>query len=202
MTAKNLPEWMAESKVAPDGRPVSIYGNPVGRPPKVDLGARRGKGAMQRRDRAIDTLDKMGLDPIVALGSMAMGIDVCTHCDGEGTVPNPEDHDATIMMCPMCKGTRRIPTSQEIRFQCLKELAQYVTPKLRAMELESRKIQEVRVIDLSGDEPEYVGEPVIPPQFVGHTFTEQPTILPTGLEAGEDAPSLIEMVEGDFDDGE
>ncbi len=117
----------------------------------------RKKGTPNKNTKEVmATLDAMGCNPIEGLARIAMGDAPCLSCrDGQVTAPqfyrmtklSPPLHwkgrdarslNRMMVDCPNCSGTGVAIVSSELSGNMFKELAQYVAPKRKAIEVEDK----------------------------------------------------------------
>jgi len=96
----------------------------------------RAKGTPNKKTQdVIDRLKELNCDPIEGMAKIAMNACPCLSCEEKGfiiiTPENPEDKE----VCPNCDGSGKLTASLELRGQMYKELAQYVAPKRKAIEV-------------------------------------------------------------------
>jgi hypothetical protein len=124
-------------------------------------GAGRGKGSKGKRTLAVEeTLERLNCDPIEGMALIAMGSVPCLSCSETGTVtsiqfyqiinkpvpdwvisdadsPDTLNNESTRpVSCPLCGGTGIDPINISLRSSMHKELAQYIAPKRKAIEME------------------------------------------------------------------
>lgn len=89
-------------------------------------------------------LAKLKCDPIIGMARIAMGDVPCDRCAGSGTAKyvrtdtggwafDPEEGSPST--CRVCWGSRKEPVDLKLQADMHKELAQYVAPKRKAVEL-------------------------------------------------------------------
>lgn len=81
----------------------------------------------------IDRLNKLKCDPIEGMARIAMNDVPCDTCEETGRIKIDETSD--VELCPTCNGAGKLFSSVELRGQMYKELAQYVAPKRKAVEI-------------------------------------------------------------------
>jgi len=96
----------------------------------------RKKGTPNKKTQeVIDRLKELNCDPIEGMAKIAMNACPCLSCEEKGfIVVNPEDPEDKEP-CPNCNGDGKLTASLELRGQMYKELAQYVAPKRKAVEI-------------------------------------------------------------------
>jgi RecJ-like exonuclease len=114
-------------------------------------GTRKGggsrKGIPNKRTQEIQELlaEKYpGWNPVLALADMAKGDVSCSNCNGKGKITQRTG-------CPICIGTGKLNIPLDIKLAALKEVAQYVAPKRKAVELSGGLTKVVHVKDLTGE---------------------------------------------------
>lgn len=107
----------------------------------------RQKGTPNRATlEVIEKLEELGCDPIIGMAHIAMGDVVCPTCHGEGKAPyriciengpywTPEEEGGELMVCKTCQGSGKEPVPTMLRGKMYAELACYVAPKRKAVEL-------------------------------------------------------------------
>jgi len=101
-------------------------------------GAGRPKGAKNKRTLAVEQrLAALGCDPIEGMARIAMETAPCLVCDATGRVGDDEP-------CGQCKGVGRLQASLELRGKMYSDLAQYVAPKRKAVEVSGAEGRPVR----------------------------------------------------------
>lgn len=88
----------------------------------------------------LSQLKAVGCDPLMGMAEIAIGECDCTLCNGEGEVTGAKAKAENaaldeMVVCPKCGGDKRETISIETRGQMFKELAQYVAPKRKAIEV-------------------------------------------------------------------
>lgn len=94
----------------------------------------------------IDKLDEMGCDPIIGMAKIAMGDVECPECHGSGKAPygmsiengpywSPEDEGGALLVCKLCHGHGKEPIPTDLRGKMFSELACYVAPKRKAIDI-------------------------------------------------------------------
>ena len=81
-----------------------------------------------------------GYNPVLELAAIANNDVECAICEGNGKVFDGVEilDDITVdkmAVCEECHGTGKQPISMDMKFNANKEVAQYVTPKLKAVEI-------------------------------------------------------------------
>lgn len=130
----------------------------AGRKPGTPKTGGRQKGTPNKATKeVIAKLEEMGCDPIEGMARIAMGDADCFVCrDGRVSsaqffkiagVRSPsswadlpddelEERQTADMTCPVCGGTGKDPVDTKQRADMFKELAQYVAPKRKAIEMD------------------------------------------------------------------
>jgi len=122
---------------------------------KAKTGGRKPGTPNQKTVVVMETLQRLGCDPIEGMALIAMGRVPCRVCDQKkyisqerlfafqaagviGDLPEPEQgakRSSGRIMCPVCYGTSFEITPTKLRGDMFKELAQYVAPKRKAIEI-------------------------------------------------------------------
>lgn len=99
--------------------------------PKVEESRKTGgrkKGTPNKKTQeVIERLKELNCDPIEGMARIAMNDITCSVCEGAGKI----DEEG----CEPCYGSGKLLSTIELRGQMYKELAQYVAPKRKAVEL-------------------------------------------------------------------
>ena len=94
----------------------------------------RAAGIPNRNKQALISLLQAkypGYQPVLSLAAIANNDVECEICKGEGhTFTNDIKEE-----CEVCFGTGNMPITLDMRFNAHKEVAQYITPKLKAIEV-------------------------------------------------------------------
>jgi len=89
----------------------------------------RVKGTPNKKTQdVIDRLKELDCDPIEGMAKIAMNDVTCSVCEGSGKMDDDEG-------CEPCYGSGKLLATIELRGQMYKELAQYVAPKRKAIEV-------------------------------------------------------------------
>lgn len=90
-----------------------------------------------------DKLQRLGCDPIEGMARIALGDVDCPFCQAAGMVADAP--------CAMCFGTGKEPIKADLRGKMFAELAQYIHPKRKAVEVtgpDNGPIQHEHAVDL------------------------------------------------------
>ena len=108
-------------------------------------GAGRPKGAMSKTTMAVKTmLDSIGCNPIDGMARIAIGDVDCALCKGAKVMPDQMDEDGNNIPCELCHGSGKEYVPTKMRFDAMKEVAQYVAPKLTAQKVEIHDTRETQ----------------------------------------------------------
>jgi len=92
----------------------------------------RKKGTPNKKTQeVIERLKELGCDPIEGMAKIAMGVSPCVSCEESGFIKAEEEKE----VCPNCNGLGVLESSIELKGQMYKELAQYIAPKRKAVEI-------------------------------------------------------------------
>lgn len=110
---------------------------PAGRPKGTPRTGGRAKGTPNKATASVQqTLDRLGVDPFEGMAMIAKGEIPCGACHGVGqTKVKAADGTFYNRTCESCYGTNLEKVSPETRAKMYAELAQYVAPKRKAIEL-------------------------------------------------------------------
>ena len=106
-------------------------------------GPGRPKGSRTKQQMQVAAiLERLGADPIEAMAMIMMQRCPCPTCQGTlrarysmcAAGPYLDPDNGQEMTCRTCWGTGREPISPQLRGKMAAELAQYIAPKLRAIE--------------------------------------------------------------------
>jgi hypothetical protein len=100
---------------------------PRGSRPGEYRGGRRKGIPNKRTAEVIARLEELGCDPIEGMVRIAQDLTPCRICD-EGRLEDGKT-------CPQCHGTGKLQASPELRGKMYSELAGYVAPKRKAVEV-------------------------------------------------------------------
>ena len=105
----------------------------------------RAKGVKNKATKeVIERLKELNCDPIEGMAKIAMNDCPCVSCDETGfitiDISKPEEKEA----CPDCNGLGKLTVSLELRSQMYKELAQYVAPKRKAVEISGNNGEDIK----------------------------------------------------------
>jgi len=115
---------------APRPRKPGARGPRPGAPRK----AGRSTGTPNKKSQLVaERIAATGLDPITAMCIIALSKDPCPLCDTKGKIVV----NKKSVTCPECLGRGRRLASLELKSQVCKELAQYMAPKRKAIEVSS-----------------------------------------------------------------
>lgn len=106
----------------------------------------RPKGSKNKRTKdVIEILEEKfpGYNPVAAMAALAHDDVKCGVCDGTGKVTRRR-------RCDHCNGTGKIPVPLELQAQMHREVAQYIAPKRRAVEMSGSVGTKVKLVDLTG----------------------------------------------------
>ena len=96
----------------------------------------RKKGTPNKKTQeVIDRLKELSCDPIEGMAKIAMNDCPCTSCNEAGFIVIDTNKPEEKETCPDCNGAGKLAASLELRGQMYKELAQYVAPKRKAIEV-------------------------------------------------------------------
>lgn len=121
--------------------------NSVGRPPGTPKTGGRQKGTPNKATlEVMEKLEKLGCDPIIGMAHIAMGEVECPSCHGSGEAPYkfciengpywaPEEEGGVMQVCKLCHGSGKEPVPTDLRGKMFAELACYVAPKRKAVEI-------------------------------------------------------------------
>jgi len=129
-----------KNKAAPKKKATKVAVNSslskAGKKGAPDKGERRGgrqKGTPNKKTQVVvETLENKGCDPVAMLADIAMGKSKCASCNGKGKFKLKGSSKTEI--CPACKGIGADIVTIDTKVTVLKELAQYVAPKRKAIE--------------------------------------------------------------------
>ena len=123
----------------------------AGRPAGTPKTGGRQKGTPNAKTKGIlAKLKELDCDPIVGMAMMAKGEIPCINCNDDGKMSllavmrafgiKPEEElikgfSETLIQCPMCDGSKTERVGQKIRSDMYKELANYVAPKRKSLEV-------------------------------------------------------------------
>ena len=123
----------------------------VGRPIGGEKHGGRAKGTPNKSTKGIlAKLKELDCDPIEGMAMMAKGDIPCLHCNDAGKMSllavmrefgiKPKEEmlaglSETMVQCPICDGSKHERVSQKIRSDMYKELANYVAPKRKSLEV-------------------------------------------------------------------
>ncbi len=129
----------------------------------------REKGTPNKKTQDVqERLKAMGCDPIVGMARIAQGDSPCRECQTKGKQNYSVgiaglyvDVDrGTLMTCKECLGTGREPIPAKLAGEMLKELAQYVAPRLKAIEHSGElKTAPIVSVTIEGEAPVKVPKP-------------------------------------------
>jgi hypothetical protein len=88
-------------------------------------------------------LEDLGFDPIESMVLIAMQHVACPTCGGKGKAkfsvgvagPYPDPDNGKVMTCRTCLGSGYEPMPADLRGRMCAELAQYIAPKRKAVEM-------------------------------------------------------------------
>jgi len=96
----------------------------------------RVKGTPNKKTQdVIDRLKELNCDPIEGMARIAMSAATCLSRDSLGFMIADQDKPEDKDVCTNCDGLGKLAASLELRGQMYKELAQYVAPKRKAIEM-------------------------------------------------------------------
>lgn len=140
----------------------------MGSKPGEHRGGRQ-KGTPNKKTQDVqERLKAMGCDPIVGMARIAMGDSPCRECQTKGKqkysigIAGPYvDIDGGILRtCGLCHGTGKEPIPAKLAGEMLKELAQYVAPRLKAIEHSGElKTAPIVSVTIEGEAPVRVEQP-------------------------------------------
>jgi|GEM_PF-639655 len=124
----------------------------VGRPIGGEKHGGRAKGTPNKSTKGIlAKLKELDCDPIEGMAMMAKGEVPCLHCDDDkkmgmlevmrmfGSKPKNDEQIVALseirIDCPVCGGTKIEKVAQKTRSDMYKELANYVAPKRKSLEV-------------------------------------------------------------------
>src|SRR3954468_16183547 len=113
-------------------------------------GGRRRGTPNRRTGEVAERLAALGCDPIEGMAAIAMGDVPCPACDGSGEVAGSRGGPGET--CEACHGRGREPIRAELRAKMLAELAGYVYPKRKAVELDAPTGNPIQLALLPGSE--------------------------------------------------
>ena len=110
---------------------------PAGSKPGERRGGRK-KGTPNKETRTLqEKLDSLGCDPIEGMALIASGKVPCGVCHGEGKTRYkvPGTNKVGERLCESCYGTLLEHISPDLRGRMYAEIAQYLLPKRKALEV-------------------------------------------------------------------
>jgi len=130
--------------------------------------AGRPKGSKNKRQGGIaDKLRALDCDPIEGMARLASGQIDCLHCDDKGMmtllacmllINSRIDSDAMpalskqTVVCPICSGTKKEYVQHKTRGDMFKELAQYIAPKRRSIEVSVNEKEKTPDFDIGASD--------------------------------------------------
>ena len=129
------------------------------------------KGIPNKRTvEVMERLAELGCDPIEGMARIAQDVTPCKVCH-EGVLENGKT-------CPQCLGTGKLQASAELRGRMYAELAQYVAPKRKAVDLTVEGGDPVRMKLIEEAAAAILGMPI------ERGFATSQPLLPGGTSGG------------------